>query len=498
MPQGRKIDIRSLLQIAKRWKWLLIIPTIVAFTGTYAYLATTPPQYTSTTTILLGANVAITSDMSNLAPGTQVKGRFKMVDVAENIRQIFLSESTLNKVIDRAGLKPSGGMLERAKEIMRTHPDANAQDIIRGLQLEWLSKKVETAVTFPKRGNYVQVSITHTNPDLAYRLAKNLAEVFIEESLLAERVGPRETFEFASKQLEVYTKKLQEARERLRQFQTGMVLAKTQSSDVNVQNEAQINTQIKSLAIEINGKRSQLQEIESQMGGMNGRIPIQLSGKAAGLRAQMMEKISNVALLMVHTSWRDPQVIKLNQEIAELREELQQEILSTGTNAGSAGYSAHDYGLAVQRQMVLTDLELLNRQKAVLEGLLQTYKQSLTQQPSQELQLRQLQNEVKKWEETVETFDTQARGSQIVDALRRSDAEVRYKILDPANRPVTPNTEDQQRILMMAFFGGLGFGIGLIYLIEFFDHSFKSVEEVEQVLGLTVLGIVPKLNFGEK
>jgi uncharacterized protein involved in exopolysaccharide biosynthesis len=212
----------------------------------------------------------------------------------------------------------------------------------------------------------------------------------------------------------------------------------------------------------------------------------------------MIEKISDVAVLMIQSSWRDPQVIKLNQEIASLREHLQQEIQATGAAGLSDGFSRQNLDLAVQRQMVLTDLEMLRRHKSVLEGLLQTYKQSLTRQPSQDLQLTQLQSEVSKLEEIVAVFQEQARGSQIREAMQRSEAEVRYKILDPANRPITPTNADQFKILFMAVFGGLGCGVGVVYLLEFFDHSFKSVEEVEKVLGLTVLGTIPKLDFSEK
>ncbi|MGH7456550.1 MAG: hypothetical protein ACRENG_34700, partial [bacterium] len=337
-----------------------------------------------------------------------------------------------------------------------------------------------------------------TNPEQAYLLTKSLAEVFIEESLLAEEVGPRETLVFATKQLEGYSQKLEQAREELRQFKTGMVRAQTRSVDVNVQNETQINTQLKSLAVEIADKRSQALAVENQMGALKDRIAIQLSSRATDLRAQMIEKISSTAVLMVQASWKDPQVIKLNQETANLRESLQQEIRATGIKSSANGYSARDLDLAVQRQMMLTDLELLDRHKAVLEGLVQNYKQSLTQQPSRDLELEQLQSNVNTYEELVKKFEEQVRSSQIGGALRRSDAEVRYKLLDPANRPITPNTADQPKIFLMALFGGLGFGIGLVYLIEFFDHSFKSVDEIEQFLGVTVLGTVPKLDFGEK
>lgn len=496
MTQGGKIDLRRLLQIGRRWKWLVILPPFLALGGAYVYVITTPPQYTSTTTIMLGTNQSIIQDVRNVMPGTEAKSKRKIIELGENIRQQLLAETTLNKVLDRTGLKPTTSIVERTKELLNDQPEASEQELVRDLQREWLEQKVLTALSFPKRGDYIQLTLTHTNPDVAYKLTKNLAEVFIEESLLAESVGPRGTYEFASKQLEENRQKLEVARARLRDFSTGMVLSQTRVSEVNLQNEPQIAAQAKSLDVEISEKRNQLQSIENQLGGVRDRLTMQFSNKAAALRDRMLEKKSNVAQLMVQTDWRDPQVLKLNQEVATLRDELQQELSATGV-AGNNNFSTRDVELAVQRQMTLNDLELLNREKAVLDGLLQSYKQSLTQRPSQNLELAQLQTEVAKLEETVKRFEDQVQSTQWSDDLRRSDAAVRYNITDPAKRPITPNTSDQPKILIMSFFGGLGFGIGLVYLIEFFDHSFKTVEDVEQALGLTVLGTVPRIDFVE-
>jgi len=495
---GGKIDLRRLLQIARRWKWLLIMPPIVASIGAYIHVVTTPPQYASATTIMFGSNQTILQNVQDITPGVETKGRFKITDVAENIRQQMMAEATLSKVLDRSGIKPTESILEQVEEIMRSSPEASEAEVVRKLQLEWLAKKVETALAFPKRGNYIQLSIIHTNPEIAYKLTKNLAEAFIEESLIAESIGPQGTKEFAEEQREVYARKLEGAREKLRQFKMNQVRSQTQNFDVNLQNEPQISAQLKSLAVEISGKRSQLQEIENQLGEKKSHIAVQLSAKAVGLRVQMLEKTTNVAELMVRADWRDPQVIKLNQEMALLREGLQQEIRSTGVSDARNGYLPRDVDLAVQRQMALSDLDLLNQRKAVLDGLVQRYKQSLAMQPSQDLILAELQDSVNTYERYVKTYDEQVNGIDALKALRASDAQVRYKILDQANKPITPNTSDNPKILLMAFFGGLGLGVGLVYLIEFFDHSFKSAEEVEQVLGLTVLGTVPKIEFGER
>src|SRR5574341_1156330 len=150
MAQGGKIDLRRLLQIAKRWKWLLIMPPILALIGAYAYVATTPVLYTSSTTIMLNPDQAVSTTVSEM-PGMQPQRQVRMVEIGESIRQQLLAESTLNKVLDRAGIKPTHGMLDRAKEILQTQTEASEWEILRRLQLEWLAQKVEASLTFPER-----------------------------------------------------------------------------------------------------------------------------------------------------------------------------------------------------------------------------------------------------------------------------------------------------------------------------------------------------------
>jgi polysaccharide biosynthesis transport protein len=61
-------------------------------------------------------------------------------------------------------------------------------------------------------------------------------------------------------------------------------------------------------------------------------------------------------------------------------------------------------------------------------------------------------------------------------------------LLELREDPVSPN---RMRLLIVAFFGGIGLGIGLALLIEYLDHTLNSFEEVETSFRLRGLGIVP-------
>ncbi|MDF2903474.1 MAG: capsular polysaccharide biosynthesis protein, partial [Bacillus sp. (in: firmicutes)] len=53
---------------------------------------------------------------------------------------------------------------------------------------------------------------------------------------------------------------------------------------------------------------------------------------------------------------------------------------------------------------------------------------------------------------------------------------------------------NQNRTIMISFVLGLIIGIGLVLLLDSLDDSIKSEYEVEELLGLPVIGTVSKMN----
>lgn len=54
--------------------------------------------------------------------------------------------------------------------------------------------------------------------------------------------------------------------------------------------------------------------------------------------------------------------------------------------------------------------------------------------------------------------------------------------------PVSPN---KKLNIAIGFLLGLMVSIGLAFLLEFVDNTFKTKEQVEQILGLPVVGAIP-------
>ena len=71
-------------------------------------------------------------------------------------------------------------------------------------------------------------------------------------------------------------------------------------------------------------------------------------------------------------------------------------------------------------------------------------------------------------------------------------------ILDWARVPFVPAKPNWQTNLMVSLLLGLMLGVGLVFLLELLDTSFKSQEEVEAQLGVPFLGVLPIIEAGDQ
>ena len=65
------------------------------------------------------------------------------------------------------------------------------------------------------------------------------------------------------------------------------------------------------------------------------------------------------------------------------------------------------------------------------------------------------------------------------------------RVVEEATRPGSPIRPRKQLALLMSLLVGLALGIAAAVTIEYFDTSVKSPEDIERVLGLPVIAVVP-------
>ena len=67
------------------------------------------------------------------------------------------------------------------------------------------------------------------------------------------------------------------------------------------------------------------------------------------------------------------------------------------------------------------------------------------------------------------------------------------KIIEEVQLPEKPISPNKKMNIAIAFLLGLMVSVGLAFLLEFLDNTFKSKEQLERELDIPVIGVIPKI-----
>lgn len=85
--------------------------------------------------------------------------------------------------------------------------------------------------------------------------------------------------------------------------------------------------------------------------------------------------------------------------------------------------------------------------------------------------------------------------SKAVIEIKKVDS---VSIVDTAVTPDKPVKPNKKLNVLIAFVVGLMASIGVVFLLEYIDNTVKTSEDVEKLLGIPVLGVIPNYQMGKQ
>ena len=85
--------------------------------------------------------------------------------------------------------------------------------------------------------------------------------------------------------------------------------------------------------------------------------------------------------------------------------------------------------------------------------------------------------------------------SKAVIEIKKVDS---VSIVDKAVTPDTPVKPNKKLNVLIAFVVGLMASVGLVFLLEYLDNTIKTSNDVETLLGIPVLGVIPNYETGKQ
>ena len=146
------------------------------------------------------------------------------------------------------------------------------------------------------------------------------------------------------------------------------------------------------------------------------------------------------------------------------------------------------YG-AKHPSLIQAEMELSEAQRALIEA-----KEISIELSRKEFRFKELEREVQTNRNLYDTFFTRIK--QANDSLELDTANAR--VIDPAVVPSLPFKPRKSLLVALALVMSLVFGAVLAFFLDYLDSTFKGAEDIEDKLGLSMLGMVPLVKKKKK
>ncbi len=362
---------------------------------------------------------------------------------------------------------------------------------------EYIVKQIQKRTsTIPViKSDVIKIDVEAYSPIAAKVIANTIAEVFINRHLKVNRAETRNVRKIIEEQLANSKRKLDDSEIRLKMFQEQF-----QITDISKEAEEIFNTirgaesRYIPVKADLEGAKNQLRNIQDKLTEGRKKFFPTITKNTARLVQILTDKLvgiqSQYTALQVEGYPEDhSKILKLKEQIEETKNNLEEECLKIEAGENVVEPLSQIQGF-IERSIALEiEIQMLQAQEKTLREIINTNKRKLSTLPDKEIQLTQLLRDKEINERRYKMLIEKREETKIAEA----EIVGNVRIFDPAkinNSPVKPR---RALNLIMAIILGSAIGIGLAFLFEFWDNSVKTVEEAEQITGLSVLGTIPKI-----
>jgi uncharacterized protein involved in exopolysaccharide biosynthesis len=474
------------------WRRRLIIglPAVVTVVAAAIGSMLMQPKFDATATLAVERPATLTREVRTASGQNQRSGRGK--DAVRTFRSRILSSGFLESVAVQIGLHESPSVTARVEQLAVEHPRHSKQDLLLRECVARLTRMLDIR---SDGGDIFYVRAVADDPELAWNVARTSAEQYIQTTRQSQLRQSEEAHHFAQEQMAIYETKLEEKRRQLREYEQSLALKPLSSSPVSAVNINRVNTMIAAAEADIEYLSDQLEAsagvVEENSLGAFLDLDLIQSERLNALVETLFEQERHYALTLVEYEDKTPPVNAADGQIAVKSQQVLGELESL-TEMAFPSLVDENQRILVDHLFTVIKRDGVERRKSEFRDFLDKYARDLANVPAEEFRLDRLNEEVRSAERLYDTWLEQANATQIAKAVQSASVGNQITLIERARLPLYPFAPDRRKIVMLAMAMGLALGLGAAVLMEYLDLTLKSVAQIEAVLGVPILGAVPR------
>lgn len=492
-PLIEQAHLREYMRIVLKRRWLILSLVVIATSLTAIQMYRLPDIYQAETQIQIEPrqNVLQTREVvinSGQRDPTYWMTQLKLIQNPQLARQVVLAlnlqddprflggqarssvAASVRRVFSGGGDSSAAGrrgvsvVTEDEADTENLSPEQLArlepyEDAVRGgLRVEPLEKT-----------SLVNISYTHTNPEVAARVVNALAEVFIERDIRRERAGAERASELLARQIvDLQNKIKQKEEERIAYLKSrNLPFGNQPGGNLTADRLAILSSQL--LGAEQERKTLQSSNETAKNEPDIWSVPeVQSDQRIQRLRDKIGELEEQKEALLVQYTAEWPTVKKVDAQIKKLKSNLDRAPVET-LKAMDSRYQA-----ALKREGKLREAYFHEKGDA-------------NEQILDQIDLGRLNQELETDKQYYNTMFQRQKEIQITSYDRSNNVS----IATPARVPRGPVGPKRMRNIVLALMLSLAAGIGLAFLLDYLDDTLKSIEDVDRYIHLPTLALIP-------
>ncbi|HEY6118530.1 MAG TPA: polysaccharide biosynthesis tyrosine autokinase [Pyrinomonadaceae bacterium] len=346
--------------------------------------------------------------------------------------------------------------------------------ILGGLKVE----PVKENRGYYKETRLIDLAFQHTDPQVAAKVVNAIVDTYVYSNLQRKGETNSTTADFLQKRVAELQQQIRTDEERLVNYaKNNQIISLDPNQNTVVERLAGLNKQL--LDAENERKIAEAQYNAARAPGAAAALADVDAKEANDVEGKLADLRQKRAQLLVDATEEAPEVKEVNQQITELERSLK-EIRNRKSTT------------------ILTNLQTrfqsaVEREDALRKSFEQQRTQTLTQNEAA-INYRIIQQEIETNKTLLDNLLQRSKENDVVMAGKINNISV----VDHGLAPESPIGPNRARTVIIAFILSLGLGVGLALFLEYLDDTVHSTDEVERLLHLPALAVIPAIGAGTR